>query len=734
MPITLRYLIITVLVSFTILSFGQKPEPSLYIQKTVQNITIDGILNETVWQQAEKAKDFFISTPIDTAFAKSKTEVMLTYDDKNLYIAAVCYDEIPGEYIIQSLKRDFSYPRTDAFSVIFNPSNDKTNGFSFAVSPKGIQREGSIENGGDFGVTTAWDNLWYSAVSQGDGKWFVEISIPFNSIRFAEGSTEWSVNFTRNDLKRNESSAWAAVPRNFNIATLSYCGKLIWDKPLEKPKKYVAIIPYASGGLSKDYVANTDLKPSVNAGVDAKIAISSSLQLDLTVNPDFSQVEVDRQQTNLSRFSLFFPERRNFFIENGDLFSNFGFSQIRPFFSRKIGLKDGSTIPILGGARLSGKVGDNWRIGAMTMQTDVGSAGLGQNFSVAALQRQVGKSSNLGIIGVNRSSVEKGDFVKSAFNRLLGVDYNFATADRNHRGKVFFHKSFSFDKPEDSYAHASWYTFSTPSFKAMWNHEYVGKNYNAAVGFVPRVERYNPQLFTIERHGYWRLEPLLRYNFYPKKSANLIYHGPSLYMDRYMDNTYTLTDNQVRYGYEVQFKNTSNFFAYYNQWYTKLFFDTDVSFTGDSAIASGGYSYDNVALSYISNLRKPFNWEAGLTTGEYYSGRRTNAKLDLNYRWQPWGIFGLSYNYNSIDMPHLDKTVDISLIGASAEMSFTKAIFFTTFFQYNTQANNFNINSRLQWRYRPLSDLYLVYSENYVATDLIVKNRALVVKFIYWFQ
>jgi hypothetical protein len=734
LPITLRYLIITVLVSFTILSFGQKPEPSLYIQKTVQNITIDGILNETVWQQTEKANDFYISTPIDTSYAKSKTEVMLTYDDKNLYIAAVCYDEIPGEYIIQSLKRDFSYPRTDAFSVIFNPSNDKTNGFSFAVSPKGIQREGSIENGGDFGVTTAWGNLWYSAVSQGDGKWFVEISIPFNSIRFAEGSTEWSVNFTRNDLKRNESSAWAAVPRNFNIATLSYCGKLIWDKPLEKPKKYVAIIPYASGGLSKDYVANTDLKPSVNAGVDAKIAISSSLQLDLTVNPDFSQVEVDRQQTNLSRFSLFFPERRNFFIENGDLFSNFGFSQIRPFFSRKIGLKDGSTIPILGGARLSGKVGDNWRIGAMTMQTDGGSAGLGQNFSVAALQRQVGKSSNLGIIGVNRSSVEKGDFVKSAFNRLLGVDYNFATADRNHRGKVFFHKSFSFDKPEDSYAHASWYTFSTPSFKAMWNHEYVGKNYNAAVGFVPRVERYNPQLFTIERHGYWRLEPLLRYNFYPKKSANLIYHGPSLYMDRYMDNTYTLTDNQVRYGYEVQFKNTSNFFAYYNQWYTKLFFDTDVSFTGDSAIASGGYSYDNVALSYISNLRKPFNWEAGLTTGEYYSGRRTNAKLDLNYRWQPWGIFGLSYNYNSIDMPHLDKTVDISLIGASAEMSFTKAIFFTTFFQYNTQANNFNINSRLQWRYRPLSDLYLVYSENYVATDLIVKNRALVVKFIYWFQ
>ena len=717
-----------------VLTYAQKPTPTFSIEKTTQKIRVDGILDEEVWAPQHVAKDFYISTPVDTAYAQTKTDVMMTYDEKNIYVAAICYDEIPGAYIIQSLKRDFSYPRSDAFSVILNPSNDNTNGFSFAVNPRGVQREGSIESGGVFGVTTAWDNLWYSAVSQGDGKWFVEIAIPFNSIRFKEGSTEWNVNFTRNDLKRNESSSWASVPRNFNIATLNYCGKLVWDKPLTKPKKYVAVIPYVSGALSKDYVANTELKPQANAGVDAKIAVSSSLQLDLTVNPDFSQVEVDRQQTNLSRFSLFFPERRNFFIENGDLFAGFGFRQIRPFFSRRIGLNGGSTVPILGGARLSGKVGDMWRIGAMNMQTDGGTAGPAQNFSVGAVQRQIGASSNIGLIAVNRSSISDGEFDKSQFNRLLGADYNFASSDRNHRGKVFFHKSFNPEKMNRSYAHASWYTYSTNKFTAMWNHEYVGENHIASVGFVPRLERNNPQLDSIERKGYWRLEPLVKYLFYPKKLEKIIYHGPSLYVDRYMDSSFMLTDNQTRYGYEVQFRNTSILKLMYNQWFTKLYFDTDVTFTGDSSILAGDYRYNNLDLTYTSNPRKPLSFSTSVKVGEYYSGRRSNAKAELNYRWQPWGTFGLSYNFNRIDMPHLEAPKDIALLGASAEMSFTKAIFFTTFFQYNTQANNFNINSRLQWRYRPLSDLYLVYSENYVATDCTAKNRALVLKFIYWFQ
>lgn len=717
-----------------IVALAQKPRPTLSIHKTQEKIKVDGRLDEAVWEKSERTGDFYISTPIDTAYAESKTEVMMTYDDKNIYVAAICYDEIPGENIIQSLKRDFSYPRTDAFSVIIDPFNDKTNGFSFAVNPKGVQREGVIQGGGNFGVTTAWDNLWYSEVTIGDGKWFVEIAIPFNSIRFKEGGTEWSINFTRNDLKRNESSAWAAVPRNFNIAVLNFCGKLVWDKPLEKPKKYVAIIPYLSGGLSKDYVAGEDVKPIGNGGVDAKIAVSSSLQLDLTVNPDFSQVEVDRQQTNLSRFSLFYPERRNFFIENSDLFGNFGFRQIRPFFSRRIGLNGGSPVPILGGARLSGKIGDDWRIGVMNMQTDGTSEGLAQNFSVAAVQRQVGKSSNISLIGVNRSSIDDGKFVTEEHNRMLGSDFNFASSDRKHSGKVFFHKSFSHIKRSKDYAHASWYRFSNENWRLEWNHEYVGESYNALSGFVPRIDRYNPILDSVERKSYWRLEPSARHVWFPEKSKKIVYHGLQFYLNRYLDDDFELTDNYFRTSYFFLFKNTSEFKVFNNREYTRLFFNTDVTFSGNEAIDSGGYTYETYGAEYETDQRKRLNGLLGFSTGSYYTGERSRVEVELKYRLQPWGQFGLAYEYNGINMPHLNESVNINLIGASAEMSFTKAIFFTTFFQYNTQADNFNINSRLQWRFRPLSDFYLVYSENYAATDLGVKNRALVLKLIYWFQ
>ena len=212
----------------------------------------------------------------------------------------------------------------------------------------GVQREGLLSNGGGQGVTTIWDNKWTSEVKQFEDKWIVEMAIPFKSLRFKSGVDTWRINFSRNDLKRNENSVWSPVPRNFNVASLAFTGKLKFDEPKKKTSSNISIIPYVTAGVSQDYLTQTKEQYTYNGGLDAKIALSSSLNLDLTINPDFSQVEVDRQVTNLSRFSIFFPERRNFFIENSDLFERFGFRQIRPFFSRNIGLYKGQIVPILG--------------------------------------------------------------------------------------------------------------------------------------------------------------------------------------------------------------------------------------------------------------------------------------------------------------------------------------------------------------------------------------------------
>ncbi|MCB9236272.1 MAG: carbohydrate binding family 9 domain-containing protein, partial [Bacteroidia bacterium] len=282
-------------------SFGQENEAwQLNIRKSTSHLTLDGLLDEPAWKEADTATNFFQTFPYDTSFAKIQTQVMVTYDDVYFYVGAICLDPDSGHYVIQSLKRDYSYPISDAFAVYIDPFNDNTNGFSFSVNPLGAQREGLIENGGGFGVTTAWDNKWFSKVTHHADRWVVEMAIPFKTLRYKQDLNRWRINFSRNNLKANEGSAWVPVALNYNIATLAFTGRLNWDNPPPKTGANIAIIPYISGGLSSNYtIPRTDYR--YNAGFDAKVVVTPSLNLDVTVNPDFSQIEVDRQVTNLDR-------------------------------------------------------------------------------------------------------------------------------------------------------------------------------------------------------------------------------------------------------------------------------------------------------------------------------------------------------------------------------------------------------------------------------------------------
>jgi hypothetical protein len=709
-----------------------KEAPSLKIFKTNEKIILDGILDEKTWKNALKADNFVQQFPFDTSLALSKTEVMLTYDDDFLYIAAYCYDEVKGDFVVQSLKRDFAYPNNDIFSVYIDPFNDRTNGFCFGVSPLNVQREGSIQYGGGMGINTSWDNTWFSEVTHHNGLWMVEMAIPFKTLRFNENNKTWRINFGRQDLKRNENSSWIGVPRNFNISTLAFTGEMIWDENPPSKGNNISVIPYGITTLTSDYINDTTfIKP--NIGVDAKIAINSSLNLDITVNPDFAQIEVDRQVTNLSRFSLFFPERRNFFIENSDLFERFGFRQIRPFFSRQIGLNGGSPVPIIGGVRLSGKINQKWRIGLMNMHTrSVETKDLdAQNFTVAAAYYQLKGRSNIAAIVVNRQGFKNYDWKSYDYNRVVGLDWNIASMDNRISGKLFYHHSFSTQIKEDNFTHASWLMYETPKLTLMWNHEYVGKNYFAEVGFVPRVENYNPITNTILRKSYWRWEPMITYKFYPDKSR-VNNHGPRLYLSEYWDGQYKMTERIATLSYVLSFNNTAKFTfgADYNN--IRLFFDQDITFSNNSLTEEGFYEFYNFHSDFQSDQRRKFNLYAVVNYGGYFNGQKFTSALDLNFRKQPWGIFGLSLQSNFIEMPENYNDVVFHLIGPKIELSFTKSLFFTTFIQYNTQIENVNINSRLQWRFKPMSDLYIVYTENYTSYNIGIKNRALAVKLVWW--
>lgn len=722
---------------------GQQAEEKTYhIRRCSGKIILDGSPDDSAWLACDVARDFWQSVPVDTAPAISRTEFRLTYDDDFIYLSAVCYDDQPDKpYIIQSLKRDYSYPVSDGIGVYFDPFNDKTNGFAFTCNPFGVQREGLLANSGFFGVSTDWDNRWFVETRRDSGAWTAEIAIPFKSLRYNEGVTRWRVNFSRNNLKRNEGSSWSPVPRVYNIASLLHTGVLVWDKAPRKPGLNAAIIPFGILSHTIDFARNEETtKP--NGGVDAKVAVTSSLNLDLTYNPDFSQVEVDRQQTNLSRFSLFFPERRNFFIENSDLFASFGFSKIRPFFSRNIGLFNGNTIPIVGGARLSGKLDQNWRIGLMNMQTKA-SSDFDQpayNFSVAAVQRTVMKKSAIGGILVNRQGYDKGERRAGDYNRLAGVDFVYNSKNNLATGKAFYHRTIDTLTGKDKAATAVFFLYRTKNVTLEYNHEYVGENYNPVVGFLGYDK------------GYFRLENSAAYTWFPERGG-LLSHGPEIYQSQYWNSgfpdgraeTFFIgrpLDHLYSLSYNFRWPNTASLNFSLNTWFTFLRRAFDPTGTNSLRLPAGtSFEYRDANVSFSSDFRKPFNYKLSATGGSYFNGRKRTFTVEGVWRLQPIAIISLAYERNEIELPSPYASAYLDLLGPKFEFAFTKSLFFTTFVQYNRQVDNLNINARLQWRFKPMSDFYIVYTDNYFAPDpgagdafrqFAIRNRGVVFKLNYW--
>lgn len=693
------------------------------MHRTTSPVKIDGMADDPAWQQADTATNFYMVLPMDTSYAGLRTDVRMAYDDRNLYLIVENYNGGPGPYMVESLRRDFAFLKNDNFLLFMDPFDDQTNGFSFGANAAGAQWDGLMYEGGK--VDLSWDNKWTSIVKNYPDKWVFEAAIPFKSIRYKKGIRHWGINFSRNDLKTTEKSSWAPVPRQFPTASLAYTGNLEWDEPPPAPGPNISLIPYLLGGLSKDYVPGQSTKYRRDAGLDAKIAVTSSLNLDLTVNPDFSQVDVDKQVTNLDRFELFFPERRQFFLENGDQFTNFGYANIRPFFSRRIGLG----VPILFGARLSGKLNKNWRLGLMNMQTDrKEELGLpAQNFTVAALQRRVFARSNFGFIFINKESLnydpDKRDADKPAYtryNRNLGLEYNLASSNNFWTGKALLLKSFSPGREGHDWVHAANLQYTSRVWNIGWAHEYVGRNYNAEVGYVPR-------------QGYIKLMPQVTRLFFPK-TGKVLSHGPQFTSTNYFDEDMTRTDYEQMLSYAVVFRKRNTLTAWASNSYVRLLQPFDPTNTGKDSLAIGTrHSWNTVGVDYVSMPQSLFTYSFSGRYGGYYAdGRRLTLGSELGYRFQPYVSIALSATFNDIDLPKPWGRNTFWLVGPRLDVTMTNTLFFTGFMQYNQQQKNMNLNTRFQWRYRPASDLFIVYTDNYLPEPFYVKNRALVLKLVYW--
>lgn len=712
---------------FTILAFSgwaQKKNESfrLHIRRATAPIVIDGVADDSAWQDTDVADDFFMVLPMDGQKALEKSEIRMAYDDKQIYLIATFYNSTKGKNFVESLRRDFNFGKNDNFLLFLDPFNNQTTGFSFGSNAAGAQWDGTMFGGGSIDLN--WDSKWVSEVVRDDEKWVFEMAVPFKSIRYKDGVKEWGINFSRLDLKASEKSSWTPIPRQFPTASLAYTGVLVWDVPPPAPGSNVSIIPYLLGSVANDTEGTTTYDKKV--GGDIKVSLTSSLNLDLTVNPDFSQVEVDRQVTNLDRFELFFPEKRQFFLENGDLFANFGYASIRPFFSRRIGLG----VPIRAGARVSGNLNEKWRLGLMDMQTAaVDETGLpSQNFGVLSLQRKVFGRSSIGLMVVNKESInypQENDSLTALypkFNRNIGMEYNLASSNNLWNGKAFLLKSFSPTDLGNGVTQAAHLEYKSRKWNWRIQEESVGERYTAEVGYVPR-------------NGYIKIQSFLGHLFFPK-SGKILSHGPTLNTSYYFDVNFARTDNTSYLLYAFDFRDRSSLNLFVSDDFVELLSPFDPTRLGKEELAAGTrHQWNAFGWMYASKPQSLFTYTFDSRFGGYYEdGNRTSLTTELGYRFQPYVSLSANLNYNRIKMPAPWNTNEFWLIGSEVDITFTNTLFFSNLFQYNEQSKNFDLNSRFQWRYKPASDLFIVYTNNHLLSPYTGRTWSLTLKLNYWFN
>jgi len=739
------------LITFFIFStlLAQEDVKSFKVKYIASPIVIDGILEESVWQTAESANTFQQYFPTDSVEAKQTTIIKMLYDDKNLYLG-LRMNAKNKEYIIPSLRRDFRAGGNDNISLLFDTFNDGTNAFLFGINPYGIRREALITNGGsnrrDF--TTSWDVKWRGESKIYEDYYTAELVIPLTSFKFKEGETKWRFNSYRFDTQENEQSTWVKIPQNQLIFNLAFMGDMVFEKPLGKSKTPLTLIPYVNGFSGKDFEEDINTN-TFKFGGDAKVAIGNSLNLDLTLNPDFSTVEVDNFITNLTRFEIALPERRQFFVDNNDLFGSFGGRRdANPFFSRRIGIAEdaeGNTIEnaIIGGARLSGKLNNNLRLGFLNIQTEEDPDNLisSNNNMMLSLQQKVFSRSNISAFFINRqrtSTIQETaqnttqiqeeainiDSLNTVtnFNRVIGIDYNLASKDNTWIGKYYAHKSFQPGDSKGNYSLGVFTGYNSKKYGAFVDLVFVDEDYTSDLGFIRRTDIFNTAI-RVNRQ-FWPVDSKINNHSFSAFALTTL--RPNL--------EYQNTDRNFNLNWNASFTNLSEIEIGFSNQY--VFLTDEFEPTGlDDAIAlpsQTSYNYNSFNARYRSDRRKVFSYSIEPRFGGFFNGELYSIQVGSNLRLQPKFNFGLDLRYDSIQLPDPHSSTNLWLITPRFDITFSKSIFWSSLIQYSNQRDNIGINSRLQWRFAPLSDLFIVYNDNYFVNTFAPRNRSINLKLTYW--
>ena len=694
--------------------------PRVRAVEVTEPIEVDGWLTESVWR-GQALGGFIQAEPREGDPATEETEVWVAYDGANLYIAAYLHDS--QEPIVNDIRKDFGESTQDVFQVILDTFRDRRNGYVFLTNAEGARGDRQVANEGRE-INASWDAIWRVETQKVQDGWTLEMEIPFRALRFEPGSDAWGINFGRTLRRNNEASYWAPIPRAYTFNRLSLAGDLE-GLPSTSPGRDLRVKPFVLGGPARETAA-TDFERQNEVGIDVKYRLTEGLTLDVTANPDFAQVEADQQRVNLTQFSQFFQEKREFFLENSGLFyvgdaaRNLRIrltptpdEDLLLFHSRSIGISDdGRAVPIRAGTRVTGQAA-GLVIGALWMRTDEFGGAPGNDYAVVRVRKNVLRGSDIGGIVLLRDAV--GD--ESSYNRVFGGDaYIRFPGEIDWSTYVVGSESPAFD--DGQYA---WRTsinregnFHHLKFGAME----LGEGFTNDLGFFKRtgVRKWfadwgiRPRPESFRRFGVREIHPHITWNLYDdldgRIRAKRLHSGVTFFLE---------TGGNIQLAMD---KSTERI---------------DAPFTIDSrvdAIPVGRHDWESWVLSGSTNSSRVLSFNYRLTQGGLWTGQQKAFSGGFTFRPSYQFRTTMSVSHTDIDLKQPIAEFTKTFWTSRTNYSFNKDMFIDALVQFDPATNRLNSNVRFNLIHSPLSDLFVVWNEQRFETgEGIIPGRSLTVKF-----
>lgn len=671
-----------------------------------ERIALDGRLAESLWARAPVSDRFLQQEPVEGGQPTERTEVRVAYDADNLYIGATLHDSDPDGILGYQRQRDQDLSSDDRFMLILDTFLDGRTAYYFETNPAGLMGDGLVRSTGFSAVAKAWDGIWESRTARGSFGWSVEIRIPFRTLNFDESSDTWGINFQRTVRRKNEELVWSGYRRNQGLLRPIHAGRLTGVREVTQGLGLEAV-PYGAATWRDTAGRPRETRP--DAGIDVNYSVTPNLRAAVTVNTDFAEAEVDRRRVNLTRFPLFYPEQRDFFLENASIFEFAPLNAVNPYFSRRIGLDEGQVIPIEYGARLAGQAGA-YELGFLQVRTGAADGRPAEQFTVGRVKRNFLAQSSIGFIYTRRSTAATEGLPTPVDRHTAGVDLDLFTStflgNKNLQMQAFY---VMHTDPERGGVHGTadrasrGFRINYPNdvWQAHLSYREFGDDWDPAAGFVQRrgFRRANPVVTFAPRPDWFASVRNLEFRAYHEHLSDL--HNRLLTRETGVTLLGVVYDSGDRFDLRKNFR------------FEQL--DEPFEIHAGVVLPAARYAFDDWELNVETASHRRVSGGASIRVGQFWSGNRSAVELTLTARPLPGVTAATEWEHENVDLS--EGRFETNLVRLLGSWHASPWLALDGNVQYDTVTAVTGLYTRLRWILRPGSDFYFVYTENWQSTE-----------------